>query len=70
LPEAEFKAALIQVGLPEPVAALLSDSDRGASEGGLFDEGGELGRLIGRKTTPFAETVASTLAAMVAGTGR
>ncbi|GAB7521654.1 SDR family oxidoreductase [Paraburkholderia sp. 2C] len=62
LPETEFKAALVAAGLPEPVAALLSDSDRGASEGGLFDEGGELGRLIGRQTTPFAETIAATLA--------
>jgi NAD(P)H dehydrogenase (quinone) len=62
LPEAEFKAALVKAGLPEPVAVLLSDSDRGASEGGLFDESGELGRLIGRGTTPFAETIASTLA--------
>jgi NAD(P)H dehydrogenase (quinone) len=70
LPEAEFKAALVQAGLPEPVAVLLSDSDRGASEGGLFDESGELGRLIGRRTTPFAETVASAIAAIGAGAGR
>ena len=67
LPEAEFKAALVQAGLPEPVAVLLSDSDRGAGEGGLFDEGGELGRLIGRRTTPFAETVALAVAAIGAG---
>jgi NAD(P)H dehydrogenase (quinone) len=70
LPEAEFKAALVQAGLPEPVAVLLSDSDRGASEGGLFDEGGELRRLIGRPTTPFAETIASAIAATVSGAGR
>ena len=63
LPEAEFKAALIGAGLPEPVAVLLSDSDRGASEGRLFDGSGELRKLIGRATTPFAATIAVTLAA-------
>jgi NAD(P)H dehydrogenase (quinone) len=70
LPEAEFKAALVQAGLPEPVAVLLSDSDRGASEGGLFDERGELKKLIGRPTRPFAETIASAIEATIAGAGR
>jgi NAD(P)H dehydrogenase (quinone) len=64
LPEAEFKAALLGAGLPEPVAALLSDSDRGVSEGGLFDDSGELRKLIGRPTTPYAATIATTLAAV------
>ncbi|CAB3746131.1 SDR family oxidoreductase [Paraburkholderia solisilvae] len=62
LTEAEYKAALIGAGLPEPVAALISDSDSGASQGGLFDDSGTLRKLIGHPTTPFASTIAATLA--------
>ncbi|HWV16634.1 MAG TPA: SDR family oxidoreductase [Cellvibrio sp.] len=51
LSEADFKAALIGAGLPESFAALLADSDIGASKGGLFDDGHQLSRLIGRPTT-------------------
>jgi NAD(P)H dehydrogenase (quinone) len=61
VPEAEFKAILVGAGLPEPVAALLSDSDAAAAKGALFDDGHALSRLIGRPTTPFAETVAAAL---------
>jgi NAD(P)H dehydrogenase (quinone) len=38
LSEADYKAALVGVGLPEVVAALLSDSDAAASKGALFDD--------------------------------
>ena len=61
LPEAEYKKALVKAGLPEPVAAMLSDSDTGVSKGGLFDDSHQLGTLIGRKTTPLATTVAEAL---------
>ena len=63
LPEEEYRKILIGVGLPEAVAALLADSDAAASQGALFDASGTLGRLIGRSTTPLAETVAAVLAA-------
>lgn len=62
LPEAGYKAALIGAGLPEELAALLSDSDVGASKGGLFDESRQLSKLIGRATTPMAATIALALA--------
>ncbi|NTV75478.1 MAG: KR domain-containing protein, partial [Holophaga sp.] len=61
LPEAEFKGVLVGVGLPEGLAALLSDSDAGAAKGALQDEGRQLGRLIGRATTPLAVSVAAAL---------
>jgi NAD(P)H dehydrogenase (quinone) len=61
LPEAEYKNVLIKVGLPEPVAALLSDSDTGVSKGGLFDDGHQLSKIIGRPTTPMAASVAAML---------
>ncbi|KPF98121.1 quinone oxidoreductase [Rhodopseudomonas sp. AAP120] len=63
LPEADYKAALVGAGLPEPFAALLADSDAGAATGALNDAGGDLGRLIGRPTTPLAATIAAALKA-------
>ena len=62
LPQAEYQAALLRAGLPQGLAALLADSDAGASRGALFDDGRQLSRLIGRPTTPMATTVAQTLA--------
>jgi len=63
LPPAEYKSALVGFGLPEPVADLLADSDSGASRGGLFDDKHQLSILIGRPTTPMAETIAAQLKA-------
>jgi NAD(P)H dehydrogenase (quinone) len=62
LSEGEYKAALVGMGLPASLAALLADSDIGASKGGLFDEGRQLSRLIGRPTTPMRTTVAAAIA--------
>lgn len=62
LPAADYAAALVQVGLPEGFAALLADSDVGASQGALFDDGHQLSQLIGRPTTPMAEVVKAALA--------
>jgi NAD(P)H dehydrogenase (quinone) len=62
LPEADFKEALLGAGLPEHVAGLLSDSDAGVSKGGLFDDGHQLSRLIGRPTTTLATLVKAALA--------
>jgi len=63
LSEPEYKEALIEVGLPEAVAELLSDSDMAASKGALFDDGHQLSQLLGRPTTPLAAVVAAALAA-------
>ncbi len=61
LPEVEYKNVLVKVGLPEVVADLLSDSDTGASKGGLFDDGHQLSKLIGRPTTPLATVVKAAI---------
>ena len=61
LPQADFKAALIGAGLPEPIADLLAESDVGAAKGGLFDDSRQLSQLIGRPTTPLAALVAAAL---------
>lgn len=61
LPEADFKAALVGAGLPEPLAGLLADSDIGAANGGLFDDQRQLSRLIGRPTTALAVLIKAAL---------
>lgn len=61
LPEADYKNALLKAGLPEPIAELLANSDAGVAKGALFDDGRQLGRLIGRATTPLATSVAAAL---------
>ncbi len=61
LPQAAYAAALVQAGLPEGFAALLADSDVGASQGALFDDGRQLSQLIGRPTTPLADVVKAVL---------
>jgi len=53
LSQADFEAALLKVGLPAPLAALLADSDAGVARGALFDDQRQLSRLIGRPTTPL-----------------
>lgn len=62
LPQAEYAKSLEGFGLPAGFAAVLADSDARAGEGALFDDSHTLSRLIGRPTTPFAETVRSALA--------
>ncbi|MCA1451768.1 NmrA family NAD(P)-binding protein [Bradyrhizobium sp. BRP22] len=62
LPEAEYKAALESIGLPEAFAALLADSDANAAKGALYDDSRQLSGLIGHPTTPMAHSVAAALA--------
>jgi NAD(P)H dehydrogenase (quinone) len=61
LGEPEYKKVLLGVGLPEPYAALLADSDTGISKGALYDEGYQLSKLIGRKTTPVSVAIKAAL---------
>lgn len=61
LSEADFAAALKSVGLPAGLADILADSDVGAAKGGLFDDSRTLSALIGRPTTPLAESIKGIL---------
>jgi len=62
LPQADFKAALVSVGVPEGFADLLADSDAGAAKGALEDHGKQLSALIGRPTTTLLDAVKAALA--------
>ena len=63
LPQAEFEAVLVSVGLPAPVADLLANSDAAAAKGALFGDEQQLSKLIGRPTTPITVSLQQTLAA-------
>lgn len=62
LPEDEYARVLVGAGLPEPMATVLADSDRGIVRGDLHVTSGDLSRLIGRPTTSLAQAVAAALA--------
>ena len=62
LPPADYAKILESFGLPAGFAFILADSDDKASRGGLFDDSKSLSALIGRPTTPMAQTVAEALA--------
>lgn len=61
LTQADYKAALLQAGLPEFVAELLANSDAAAAKGALFDDSHQLSRLISRPTTPLSTSIAEAL---------
>ncbi|TQU15051.1 SDR family NAD(P)-dependent oxidoreductase, partial [Xanthomonas perforans] len=62
-PEADYAAALVQIGLPAGFAQVLAQCSAASRDGALFDESQTLGRLIGRPTTPLRDAVAAALAA-------
>jgi NAD(P)H dehydrogenase (quinone) len=57
----EYAAALVAAGLPEPFAQSLAAGDLGLARGELDVTSGDLSRLIGRPTTPLADSVAAGL---------
>jgi NAD(P)H dehydrogenase (quinone) len=61
LPEAGYKGALLQAGLPEGIAELLANSDTAASKGALFDDDRQLSKLIGHSTTLLDTAVAAAM---------
>ena len=61
LPEADYRAVLLNAGLPEGLANLLAGSDRGASQDWLFDDSHQLGTLIARPTTAWRSLVAEAV---------
>lgn len=55
--EAEYTKILVGAGLPEGFAAILADSEVGASQGGLFSDSKDLSNLIGRPTTLIKDSI-------------
>jgi len=61
MPQAQFKAVLLEIGVPETMAELLSDSDAGARQGALEGSGAALRALIGRPTATLADALKAAL---------
>jgi NAD(P)H dehydrogenase (quinone) len=57
----DYAAALVAVGLPEPIARIISDSDAGAANGWLQDDSRTLEKVLGRPTMPLEEVVQQSL---------
>ena len=62
LPVAAFEQALVDAGLPAPVAATFADVDACIARGALHVTTGDLARLLGRPTTSLRDAVAHAVA--------
>ena len=63
LPVEQYQQVLVAAGLPEPVAAVLADGDRGVAAGELLVEGDDPARLLGRAPTSLADAVIAAVTA-------
>ena len=61
LPESEYAHVLQQMGIPETYAKAIASWDTAVAAGDLFDDSRQLSALIGRSTTPLADTVKTFL---------
>ncbi|WP_404713694.1 NmrA family NAD(P)-binding protein [Sphingomonas sp. MMS24-J13] len=68
LAEGDYEKALVSAGLPSELADLLADADANAGKGVLFDDDRALSRLIGRPTTPVAESIGAALGRAIPST--
>ena len=64
LPVEQYTQVLVGAGLPEPMAAVYADGDRGIAAGELYVDTADLEKLLGRPATPLADTVTSALATL------
>lgn len=64
LPEQEYVNVLKTFGVPETFAQAIAGWDVSAAKGDLFDDEKALSKLLGRPTTPLADTIKETLAGL------
>lgn len=62
VPVDQYTQILLGAGLPEPVAAVYADGDRGVADGELYVEGNDLDKLIGRAPTSLTDAVTAAVA--------
>ena len=62
VPVADHRAALVEAGVPEPVASVLADVDQAIAQGALLIETHDLSRLIGHPTTSLRDAVKAAIA--------
>ncbi|MFC9248294.1 SDR family oxidoreductase [Streptomyces sp. NPDC057136] len=56
-----YRAMLIGLEMPEPLAAMVAGVDQAIAQGELGFTNGVLSKLIGRPTTPIADSIAAAL---------
>ena len=61
IPEAAYREALINAGLPSHVAEIVANADAAAAKGALFDDSHTLSTLIGRPTLTMTQLVNAAL---------
>lgn len=61
VPVAQYTRILVGAGLPEPVAAVYADGDRGVADGELYVEGNDLDNLIGRAPAALTDAVTAAV---------
>ena len=61
LPVDEYAQVLTSAGVPEQMAGILADSDRGLARGDLYVDSGHLRQLTGRPATSLHDAVAAAL---------
>ncbi|WP_406299264.1 SDR family oxidoreductase [Embleya sp. NBC_00888] len=61
LPAAEYARALRAAGLPEPMIPVFADTEAAIARGELATTTGHLADLLGRPTTPLADSVTAAL---------
>ena len=61
MPVPDYASLLVQAGLPEGIAQFFAGTHVATEKGDLFDDGHQLSKLIGRKTTSLSDAVAQAL---------
>ncbi|GGA45054.1 SDR family oxidoreductase [Pelagibacterium lentulum] len=61
LPQADYAETLQSFGLPAPVAEMIASADADAANGALYDQSGDLARLLGRTPQPLSDAVRDAL---------
>jgi NAD(P)H dehydrogenase (quinone) len=64
LPVEAYAEVLAGAGLPAPLNETIADSSAAIARGELASDSGDLSRLIGRPTTPVADTIREAAAAL------
>lgn len=61
LSESEYAGALVQAGLPEPVATMFAATDTGVAAGALLSDSTDLADVLQRPLVPFEQAIADGL---------
>jgi NAD(P)H dehydrogenase (quinone) len=64
VPLGQYRDILVGAGLPEPIADVVADAERGIAEGELYVDTADLEKLLGRPATTLADAVSAAVRAL------